>query len=128
MRKDLYEQAKQVAPAKPSSSQGPLTALGEQLLHKLGANAYPFTLQLCGVDFEVKSYCAENLNEKIPKSDSVKLVIWKVQFSPWNQALVPTHRSFPASSHQLNPNNSRPGWTGRLVIPTHILSLTLDPL
>lgn len=45
-RKDLYVQAKQVAPAEPTSIQGPLTALQEQLLHKLGANAYPFTLQV----------------------------------------------------------------------------------
>lgn len=44
--RDLYVQAKQVAPAEPSSIQGPLTALQEQLRHKLGANAYPFTLQV----------------------------------------------------------------------------------
>lgn len=25
------------------------------------------TLQACGVDFEVKSFCAENLEDKIPK-------------------------------------------------------------
>ncbi|XP_059107459.1 arrestin-C [Peromyscus eremicus] len=117
--KDLYVQAKQVAPAEPTSIQGPLTALQERLLHKLGANAYPFTLQMaanlpcsvtlqpedsgkgredselpCGVDFEVKSFCAENMDEKIPKSDSVQLVIRKVQFSalepgpgPWAQTI-----------------------------------------
>ncbi|KAL6033504.1 hypothetical protein STEG23_016321, partial [Scotinomys teguina] len=45
-RKDLYVQAKQVAPAEPTSIQGPLTVLQERLLHKLGANAYPFTLQM----------------------------------------------------------------------------------
>lgn len=45
-RKDLYVQAKQVAPAEPTSIQGPLTALQERLLRKLGANAYPFTLQV----------------------------------------------------------------------------------
>lgn len=27
----------------------------------------PDSLQLCGVDFEVKNFFAENLNEKIPK-------------------------------------------------------------
>lgn len=45
-RKDLYVQTKQVAPAEPTSIQGPLTALQERLLHKLGVNAYPFTLQV----------------------------------------------------------------------------------
>ncbi|XP_076774511.1 arrestin-C isoform X2 [Arvicanthis niloticus] len=123
-RKDLYVQTKQVAPAEPTSIQGPLTALQERLLHKLGANAYPFTLQMvanlpcsvtlqpgpedsgkpCGVDFEVKSFCAENLEEKISKSDSVQLVVRKVQFStlepgpgPWAQ----TMRSFFLSSQPL---------------------------
>uniref|UniRef100_A0A8C6W858 Retinal cone arrestin-3 n=1 Tax=Nannospalax galili TaxID=1026970 RepID=A0A8C6W858_NANGA len=42
--KDLYAQVKQVVPAEPTSIQGPLTLLQERLLHKLGANAYPFTL------------------------------------------------------------------------------------
>uniref|UniRef100_A0A8C8YNL9 Arrestin-C n=1 Tax=Prolemur simus TaxID=1328070 RepID=A0A8C8YNL9_PROSS len=101
-RKDLYVQAQQVVPAEPTSPQGPLTALQERLLHKLGDNAYPFTLQMvanlpcsvtlqpgpedagkaCGIDFEVKSFCAENLEEKISKRDSVRLVIRKVQFAP----------------------------------------------
>ncbi|EHB15637.1 Arrestin-C [Heterocephalus glaber] len=79
--RDLYVQTQQVAPAELKSTQVPLTVLQEQLLHKLGDNAYPFTLQMvtnppcsvtlqpgpkdlgkaCGVDFEVKSFCAENL-------------------------------------------------------------------
>ncbi|KAI2599863.1 ARR3 isoform 4, partial [Pan troglodytes] len=77
-RKDLYVQTLQVVPAESSSPQGPLTVLQERLLHKLGDNAYPFTLQMvtnlpcsvtlqpgpedagkpCGIDFEVKSFCA----------------------------------------------------------------------
>ncbi|XP_033295007.2 arrestin-C [Orcinus orca] len=101
-RKDLYVQVQQVVPAEHSSPQGPLTVLQERLLHKLGANAYPFTLQMvvnlpcsvtlqpgpddtgkaCGVDFEVKSFCAENLEEKVSKRDSVRLVIRKIQFAP----------------------------------------------
>uniref|UniRef100_A0A8C5VEA0 Arrestin-C n=1 Tax=Microcebus murinus TaxID=30608 RepID=A0A8C5VEA0_MICMU len=101
-RKDLYVQAQQVVPAEPTSPQGPLTVLQERLLKKLGDNAYPFTLQMvanlpcsvtlqpgpedagkaCGIDFEVKSFCAENLEEKISKRDSVRLVIRKVQFAP----------------------------------------------
>lgn len=31
----------------------------------------PDSLQLCGVDFEVKNFFAENLNEKIPKRYSL---------------------------------------------------------
>ncbi|TKC33787.1 hypothetical protein EI555_008675, partial [Monodon monoceros] len=101
-RKDLYVQVQQVVPAEHSSPQGPLTVLQERLLHKLGDNAYPFTLQMvvnlpcsvtlqpgpddtgkaCGVDFEVKSFCAENLEEKVSKRDSVRLVIRKIQFAP----------------------------------------------
>ncbi|XP_005401674.2 PREDICTED: arrestin-C [Chinchilla lanigera] len=100
--KDLYVQTQQVFPAEPNSLQVPLTVLQERLLHKLGDNAYPFTLQMvanlpcsvtlqpgpkdagkaCGVDFEVKSFCAENLEEKISKKDSVRLVVRKVQFAP----------------------------------------------
>lgn len=45
-RKDLYVQVQQVVPAEHSSPQGPLTVLQERLLHKLGDNAYPFTLQV----------------------------------------------------------------------------------
>ncbi|XP_050997755.1 arrestin-C [Acomys russatus] len=123
-RKDLYVQTKQVAPADSTSNQGPLTALQERLLHKLGASAYPFTLQMvanlpcsvtlqpgpedsgkpCGIDFELKSFCAENLEEKIPKSESVQLVIRKVQFSPLEPGPGPqaqTIRSFVLSSQPL---------------------------
>uniref|UniRef100_A0A8C0WFF5 Arrestin-C n=1 Tax=Castor canadensis TaxID=51338 RepID=A0A8C0WFF5_CASCN len=101
-RKDLYVQAQQVVPVEPTTHQQPLTVLQERLLHKLGDNAYPFTLQMvshlpcsvtlqpgpedsgkaCGVDFEVKSFCAVNLEDKISKSDCVRLVVRKVQFAP----------------------------------------------
>ncbi|XP_054400156.1 arrestin-C [Pongo abelii] len=101
-RKDLYVQTLQVVPAESSSPQGPLTVLQERLLHKLGDNAYPFTLQMvtnlpcsvtlqpgpedagkpCGIDFEVKSFCAENPEETVSKRDYVRLVVRKVQFAP----------------------------------------------
>jgi hypothetical protein len=45
-RKDLYVQAQQVVPVEPTTHQQPLTVLQERLLHKLGDNAYPFTLQV----------------------------------------------------------------------------------
>ncbi|EHH30820.1 hypothetical protein EGK_20610, partial [Macaca mulatta] len=101
-RKDLYVQTLQVVPAESSSPKGPLTVLQERLLHKLGDNAYPFTLQMvtnlpcsvtlqpgpedsgkpCGIDFEVKSFCAENPEETVSKRDYVRLVVRKVQFAP----------------------------------------------
>ncbi|XP_062939896.1 arrestin-C [Cynocephalus volans] len=101
-RKDLYVQTQQVVPAESTSPQATLTVLQERLLHKLGDNAYPFTLKMianlpcsvtlqpgpedagkaCGIDFEVKSFCAENLEEKVSKKDTVRLVVRKVQFAP----------------------------------------------
>ncbi|KAG8144346.1 hypothetical protein E2320_012871, partial [Naja naja] len=36
----------------------------------------------CGVDFEVKAFCAQDPEEKIHKKNSVRLVIRKVQFAP----------------------------------------------
>uniref|UniRef100_F6W509 Arrestin-C n=1 Tax=Monodelphis domestica TaxID=13616 RepID=F6W509_MONDO len=93
-RKDLYVQALQVLPRESPEAPLALTALQECLLRKLGANAHPFTFQVdafallphstqaCGVDFEVKSFYAENLEEKIHKRNSVRLIIRKVQFAP----------------------------------------------
>ncbi|XP_053058407.1 arrestin-C isoform X3 [Acinonyx jubatus] len=123
-RKDLYVQVQQVFPPEPTSTQGPLTVLQERLLQKLGDNAYPFTLQMvvnlpcsvtlqpgpedagkaCGIDFEVKSFCAENLEEKISKRDSVRLVVRKVQFAPLEPGPGPcaqTIRHFLLSSQPL---------------------------
>ncbi|XP_058570423.1 arrestin-C isoform X5 [Neofelis nebulosa] len=123
-RKDLYVQVQQVFPPEPTSTQGPLTVLQERLLQKLGDNAYPFTLQMvvnlpcsvtlqpgpedagkaCGIDFEVKSFCAENLEEKISKRDSVRLVVRKVQFAPLEPGPGPcaqTVRHFLLSSQPL---------------------------
>ncbi|XP_043426941.1 arrestin-C isoform X5 [Prionailurus bengalensis] len=123
-RKDLYVQVQQVFPPEPNSTQGPLTVLQERLLQKLGDNAYPFTLQMvvnlpcsvtlqpgpedagkaCGIDFEVKSFCAENLEEKISKRDSVRLVVRKVQFAPLEPGPGPcaqTVRHFLLSSQPL---------------------------
>ncbi|KAJ0037129.1 hypothetical protein NL108_017594 [Boleophthalmus pectinirostris] len=80
----------------------PLTRLQERLIKKLGEHAHPFTFQIplnlpcsvtlqpgpedtgkaCGVDFEVKAFCAENPEEKIHKRNSVRLVIRKVQYAP----------------------------------------------
>ncbi|KAM6426946.1 arrestin-C isoform 2-T2 [Liasis olivaceus] len=101
-RKDLYVLTTQLYP--PVSDQTPktLTSLQDKLMKKLGDHAYPFTFEMatnlpcsitlqpgpddvgksCGVDFEVKGFCAKNLEEKIHKRNSVRLVIRKVQFAP----------------------------------------------
>ncbi|KAM8965943.1 arrestin-C isoform 1-T2 [Sarcophilus harrisii] len=123
-RKDLHMQALQVFPKEPSQAPVPLTNLQECLLHKLGDNAYPFTFQLptnlpcsvtlqpapedadkaCGVDFEVKSFYAENVEEKISKRNSVRLIIRKVQFAPLDLGPMPraeTTRHFLLSDHPL---------------------------
>ncbi|XP_069468570.1 arrestin-C [Ambystoma mexicanum] len=105
-RKDLYSLATQVY---PPETKEPLTPLQEKLMKKLGAHAYPFCFKMgtnlpcsvtlqpgpddtgksCGVDFEVKAFCAENLEEKIHKRNSVQLVIRKVQFAPANLGVAP---------------------------------------
>ncbi|XP_068918575.1 arrestin-C [Petaurus breviceps papuanus] len=123
-RKDLYVQALQVFPKEPTQVPLSLTNLQECLLHKLGDNAHPFTFQLptnlpcsvtlqpgpedagkaCGVDYEVKSFYAENFEEKIHKRNSVRLIIRKVQFAPLDLGPVPraeSTRYFLLSDHPL---------------------------
>ncbi|XP_029373775.1 beta-arrestin-1 isoform X4 [Echeneis naucrates] len=48
------------------------------------------TGKACGVDFEVKAFCAENVEEKIHKRNSVRLVIRKVQYAPEKPGPQPT--------------------------------------
>ncbi|XP_066477583.1 S-arrestin [Tiliqua scincoides] len=99
-RKDLYVSRVQVYP--PLDKQRPLSSLQECLLNKLGGNAYPFILtfpdslpcsvslqpaphdvgKCCGVDFEVKAFSAENVEDRILKRNSVRLLIRKVQHAP----------------------------------------------
>ncbi|XP_069799604.1 arrestin-C [Dendropsophus ebraccatus] len=100
-RKDLYVLSCQVYPPLPEDKK-PLTPLQEKLRTKLGVNAFPFTFNMaknlpcsvtlqpgpedsgkpCGVDFEVKGFCAENAEEKVHKKNLVRLIIRKVQFAP----------------------------------------------
>ncbi|KAK4829675.1 hypothetical protein QYF61_005968 [Mycteria americana] len=85
-RKDLFVANAQAFPPVPEEKK-PLTRLQERLIKKLGEHAYPFTFEIppnlpcsvtlqpgpedtgkaCGVDYEVKAFCAENLEEKIHK-------------------------------------------------------------
>uniref|UniRef100_A0AAV2J175 Beta-arrestin-1 n=1 Tax=Knipowitschia caucasica TaxID=637954 RepID=A0AAV2J175_KNICA len=116
--KEAQEKAQEVAPKEalkenqeeqPASPQA-LSRLQERLVKKLGEHAHPFTFQIplnlpcsvtlqpgpedtgkaCGVDFEVKAFCAENPEEKIHKRNSVRLVIRKVQFAPEKAGPQPT--------------------------------------
>ncbi|XP_033832523.1 beta-arrestin-1 [Periophthalmus magnuspinnatus] len=103
----------------------PLTRLQERLIKKLGDHAHPFTFQIplnlpcsvtlqpgpedtgkaCGVDFEVKAFCAENPEEKIHKRNSVRLVIRKVQYAPEKpgpQPMAETTRLFLMSDKPLH--------------------------
>ncbi|KAK1800474.1 hypothetical protein P4O66_005695, partial [Electrophorus voltai] len=109
-RKDLYISTFQAFPPIPEERK-PNTRLQERLLKKLGQHAHPFhftipqnlpcsvTLQpgpedtgkACGVDYEIRAFCARSVEEKIHKRNSVRLVIRKVQYAPekpWTTADV----------------------------------------
>ncbi|KAI4545337.1 hypothetical protein MG293_005603 [Ovis ammon polii] len=92
-RKDLYIQVQQVVPAEPSSPRGPLTVLQERLLHKLGDNAYPFTLQMvvnlpCSVtlqpgpdDTGKVNYHGKPISVNVSINNSTNKVIKKIKIS-----------------------------------------------
>ncbi|XP_069804436.1 beta-arrestin-2 isoform X2 [Dendropsophus ebraccatus] len=100
-RKDLFISTFQAYPPLPEEKK-PLTRLQERLVKKLGEQAHPFyftipqnlpcsvTLQpgpedtgkACGVDYEIRAFCAKSMEEKMHKRNSVRLVIRKVQFAP----------------------------------------------
>ncbi|XP_017598292.1 PREDICTED: arrestin-C isoform X1 [Corvus brachyrhynchos] len=124
-RKDIYVLTTQLYPPVPDQAPKTLTPLQEKLMKKLGENAYPFTFEIatnlpcsitlqpgpddvgkaCGVDFEVKGFCAENLEEKIHKRNSVRLIIRKVQFAPTKTGPAPraeTTRQFMMSDKPLH--------------------------
>ncbi|XP_040514750.1 beta-arrestin-1 isoform X6 [Gallus gallus] len=123
-RKDLFVANSQAFPPVPEDRK-PLTRLQERLIKKLGEHAYPFTFEIppnlpcsvtlqpgpedtgkaCGVDYEVKAFCAENLEEKIHKRNSVRLVIRKVQYAPERpgpQPMAETTRQFLMSDKPLH--------------------------
>ncbi|XP_054852406.1 arrestin-C [Eublepharis macularius] len=124
-RKDIYVLSTQIYPPVPDQASKSLTSLQVKLLKKLGEHAYPFTFEMatnlpcsitlqpgpddtgkpCGVDFQVKTFCAENLEEKIHKRNSVRLVIRKVQFAPTNPGPAPkseTTKQFMLSDKPLH--------------------------
>ncbi|XP_041750659.1 arrestin red cell isoform X2 [Coregonus clupeaformis] len=123
-RKDLYISTFQAFP--PIAGEHKANSrLQERLLKKLGQQAHPFyfsipqnlpcsvTLQpgpedtgkACGVDFEIRAFCAKSIEEKIHKRNSVRLVIRKVQYAPEKpgpQPMVETTRSFLMSDRSLH--------------------------
>uniref|UniRef100_A0A6I8QWA8 Arrestin-C n=1 Tax=Xenopus tropicalis TaxID=8364 RepID=A0A6I8QWA8_XENTR len=122
-KKDLYFLHCQVYPPLPEDKKA-LTPLQEKLAKKLGQNAFPFCFNMatdlpcsvtlqpgpedtgkkCGVDFEVKGFCAENVEEKVPRKNSVQLIIRKVQFAPEATGPAPcvqTTRQFMMSDRPL---------------------------
>uniref|UniRef100_A0A8C9VHM7 Arrestin beta 2 n=1 Tax=Scleropages formosus TaxID=113540 RepID=A0A8C9VHM7_SCLFO len=123
-RKDLYISTFQAYPPLPEERK-PYSRLQERLLKKLGQHAHPFyftipqnlpcsvTLQpgpedtgkACGVDFEIRAFCAKSVEEKIHKRNSVRLIIRKVQYAPETpgpQPMVETTRSFLMSDRSLH--------------------------
>ncbi|XP_053208545.1 beta-arrestin-1-like [Panonychus citri] len=109
-RKDLYLASEQIFPVLEEKSKRPRTRLQERLIKKLGPNAFPFYFELpphcpasvtlqpapgdtgkpCGVDYELKAYVAENLDEKPHKRNSVRLAIRKITYAPSEQGEQPS--------------------------------------
>ncbi|NXV00832.1 ARRC protein, partial [Cettia cetti] len=157
-RKDIYVLTTQLYPPVPDQAPKTLTPLQEKLMKKLGENAYPFTFEIatnlpcsitlqpgpddvgkaCGVDFEVKGFCAENLEEKIHKRNSVRLIIRKVQFAPAQTGPAPraeTTRQFMMSDKPLHLEATLDREVSRDTVPPQTLgpgflvtSLSLFPL
>lgn len=101
-RKDIWISQIQIY---PESHKPTLSAMHDTLLKKAGDNSYPFSFEIptnlpcsvslqpgpddkgkaCGVDFEVKTYLANdkcNPDEKIDKKDTARLVVRKIQYAP----------------------------------------------
>ncbi|XP_067379285.1 arrestin, beta 2b isoform X2 [Channa argus] len=123
-RKDLYVTTVQVFPPL-KEEQAPLSHLQERLMKKLGQHAYPFNFTIpqnlpcsvtlqpgpgdtgkpCGVDYELRAYCAKTVEEKIHQRNSINLAIRKVQYAPEKPGphpMVETSRSFLMSDRALH--------------------------
>ncbi|XP_046891086.1 S-arrestin-like [Hypomesus transpacificus] len=109
-RRDIFLTTRQVYPDLQDKERSTHTKIQEKLLHKLGDNAFPFFFEFpdnlpcsvclqpgpldvgkqCSVEFEVKAFCAENLDEKVQKRSSVRLAIRKIQYAPEDSKVVPS--------------------------------------
>ncbi|XP_045113811.1 beta-arrestin-1-like isoform X2 [Portunus trituberculatus] len=108
-RKDLYLASEQIYPLDTANKRA-LTRLQERLIKKLGPNAFPFFFELpphcpasvtlqpapgdmgkpCGVDYELKAYVGDNVEDKPHKRNSVRLAIRKVMYAPMKQGDQPS--------------------------------------
>ncbi|XP_027014003.1 S-arrestin a [Tachysurus fulvidraco] len=109
-RRDIYLSTRQIYPSLQDKEQCTLTKVQEKLLRKLGYNAYPFFFEFpdnlpcsvglqpaptdvgkhCAVEFEVKVFSAENLDAKVRKRSTVRLMIRKVQYAPEKPGPAPS--------------------------------------
>jgi len=126
-RKDLYLASSQIFPVPEDSEtrKKPLTRLQERLIKKLGANAYPFFFELpphcpasvtlqpapgdtgkpCGIDYEMKAYVGDTVEDKPHKRNSVRLAIRKVMYAPskpGDQPSVEVSKEFMMSPNKLH--------------------------
>lgn len=127
-RKDLYLASSQIFPPLENelASKRPLTRLQERLIKKLGgANAYPFFFELpphcpasvtlqpapgdtgkpCGIDYEMKAYVGDTVEDKPHKRNSVRLAIRKVMYAPskpGDQPSVEVSKEFMMSPNKLH--------------------------
>ena len=126
-RKDLYLASSQIFPVPEDSetTKRPLTRLQERLIKKLGANAYPFFFELpphcpasvtlqpapgdtgkpCGIDYEMKAYVGDTVEDKPHKRNSVRLAIRKVMYAPskpGDQPSVEVSKEFMMSPNKLH--------------------------
>ncbi|GFR30367.1 beta-arrestin-2 [Trichonephila clavata] len=124
-RKDLYLASEQIFPP-IGERKRPLTRLQERLIRKLGPDAHPFFFELpphcpasvtlqpspgdtgkpCGVNYELKCYVADSVDEKAHKRNSVRLAIRKVVYAPsrslGDQPSVEVSKDFMMSPNKLH--------------------------
>jgi len=99
-RKDLYLAQEQIYPQ--LNKDRPLTRLQERLIKKLGNYAFPFYFEVpphcpasvslqpapgdtgkpCGVDYELKAFVGDHIEDKPHKRNSVRLAIRKIMYAP----------------------------------------------
>lgn len=126
-RKDLYLASSQIFPPLEDAevTKRPLTRLQERLIKKLGANAFPFFFELpphcpasvtlqpapgdtgkpCGIDYEMKAYVGDTVEDKPHKRNSVRLAIRKVMYAPskpGDQPSVEVSKEFMMSPNKLH--------------------------
>ncbi|CAH1781673.1 unnamed protein product [Owenia fusiformis] len=123
-RKDLFLASVQVYPPVQEQKKD-LTRLQERLIKKLGPNAYPFFFELppnapasvtlqpapgdtgkpCGVDYELKTFVGDSIDEKPHKRNSVRLAIRKLTYAPEQPAPQPTAEL--TKDFMMSPGNLR---------------------